>query len=69
MSLSEKEREALSECDACMSAVCSVCGHRPCPVCCDDCDDAECIEWSNGRGTKKHVCVFVRCEEHQYKGA
>jgi hypothetical protein len=53
-----------------MAGKCSVCGHEPCPVCVDDCDDYNCIEWSRGgRGKKKHVCVFVRCAEHAAIGA
>jgi hypothetical protein len=65
--LTDQERETLAQCDACMSVVCSVCGHEPCPVCADDCDHQECIEWDKrgGHGTKKHVCVFVRCEQHR----
>jgi len=62
--LTDEQREELSGCAECMAALCAVCGHEPCPVCVDDCDDAECILWSHGKGTKKHVCVFARCAKH-----
>ena len=57
-------RETLSDCNACMAALCSVCGHPPCPVCVDDCDHTDCITWTKTSGKKTHVCEFVRCAEH-----
>lgn len=62
--LTDEQRETLGECDECMAALCSVCGHPPCPVCVDDCDVGECIEWHGDGGTKTHACVFVRCPRH-----
>ncbi len=64
--LTDEQREALADCEECMAALCSVCGHPPCPVCVDDCDDGECINWDDeGNGTKAHTCVFVRCPKHR----
>lgn len=56
----------LSDCDECMAARCTVCGHAPCPICVDCCDHPECIEWDDeGEGQKKHVCQFTRCPKHR----
>jgi hypothetical protein len=67
--LTDEQRETLGDCTACMAAKCSVCGHEPCPVCADDCDNYDCIEWSRrGTGRKKHACIFARCPEHQALG-
>lgn len=64
--MTREQREEVSHCEECMSAKCSVCGHEPCPACIDDCDDYNCIEWSetDDSGKKKHACVFVRCQKH-----
>lgn len=64
--ISDEQREELGGCETCMTALCDVCGHEPCPVCVDDCDHPDCIEWNEqtGSGTKKHVCIFKRCEKH-----
>lgn len=64
MSLAEEQREEIGACAECMAAVCSICGHEPCPVCVDCCDDYNCIVWKRGGGKKGHVCVFVRCSVH-----
>lgn len=64
MSLTDEQREEISGCAECMAAVCSVCGHEPCPACVDDCDDSVCIEWSGDSGKKSHVCIFARCAKH-----
>lgn len=67
MSLTDEQRETLGACSDCMAAVCTLCGHTPCPVCVDDCDDYDCIQWNQetDTGTKKHVCIFPRCATHQ----
>jgi hypothetical protein len=64
MTLTDEQREELSDCEECMSARCAICGHEPCPVCTDDCDVGDCIEWHGDGGTKTHTCVFVRCARH-----
>lgn len=67
MGLTDEQREEISGCAECMGARCSVCGHEPCPVCVDDCDNYDCIKWNEETktGTKRHVCIFARCAEHQ----
>jgi len=69
MTLTNAQRDTIARCPDCMSKVCSVCEHEPCPGCapyCDDCDHPDCIIWNTrGTGTKNHQCVFPRCEMHQ----
>jgi hypothetical protein len=64
--LTDAERDAIRDCDECMEAICSVCGHEPCPGCGDSCDHPDCITWHEDRsGDMNHVCVFARCEKHR----
>jgi hypothetical protein len=68
-SLTETEREELSACVECMAAKCSICGHEPCPVCLDDCDNGDCLVAAHRRSDrlkKTHACVFARCKRHEH---
>jgi len=66
--LTEDERNELGDCGECMAAKCSVCGHEPCPVCLDDCDDGDCLVSVHGsdRLRETHTCIFARCKKHEH---
>lgn len=55
-------------CDDCAESKCNVCGHEPCPVCLDDCDDGSCLKESSegsNKLVKTHECMFTPCERHR----
>lgn len=55
-------------CDECALATCAVCGHEPCPFCCDDCDHQDCLKAeAPGSSTlvKTHECIFEACAAHR----
>lgn len=60
--LTDNQREELRNCNECMSAQCTICGH----------DDTESIEGEEeGEGDileKTHKCIFKRCIKHKFLG-
>jgi hypothetical protein len=56
----------MSLCERCEDLRCTVCGHEACPVCEDECDHTDCIDWKSGR--MDHACVFPPCPSGCVRG-
>lgn len=69
MNYTADQRAALQDCEICMSELCEVCGHEPCPECLDFCDDQNCLVAGapplQEALFQSHDCIFRRCEKHR----